>query len=162
MLEREGTKQREMGVGNIEPLGYLQMISQSFLLPKSYKSVNISFLQTSSKWEIPNGSITYSWIQAGLSSQSYVYSYLNDYFLKCFVPINFLKDHNPNKRKSPEMLDYGLVELWIPFPFYGHHLYTLSSIYNLYMKSWRELYKNVWTSAIVWLTLEGRKISWST
>lgn len=44
MLEKEGTKQREMGVGNIEPLDYLQMISQSFLLPKSYKSVNISFL----------------------------------------------------------------------------------------------------------------------
>lgn len=49
------------------------------------------------------------------------------------MPINFLKDHNPNKRKSLEMLDYGLVGLWIPFAFYGHHLYTLSSTYNLYM-----------------------------
>lgn len=52
-------EQREMGVNDPEPSGYLQVTSQSPSLSEAYISVNMSSAQPSSKWEAPHDS---SWV----------------------------------------------------------------------------------------------------
>lgn len=119
-----------MGVNNSEPHHYLHVISQS---PSALQIRKHSLFADKFKVRALNDSITESWIQVELCSQRYIWSYLNDCFLKCFVPITFLKGHNLGKRKSPEMLDEELVGSWSPFPLYDHYLCILSGTYDIHM-----------------------------